>query len=126
MSEFIELIKGNAYDMVIEDIHKYGNKISNHKDANGTSALMFATEIKPTMKAVEVINALMKSGASINKRDDKRRHVLLYVSEHGADPIVFDTLLNWNSLRNNILGKWWVQCDSEKMEFWFSLVIVKT
>jgi hypothetical protein len=56
---------------------------------------------------VLVIDALMKAGATLLKRDNECRHALLFACEAGVDPVIFDALLRWNTIRNDILDKWW-------------------
>jgi hypothetical protein len=114
MSAILQYIDDNLFDLAIQLLREKGNKVSNAKNIDGVSALMLATKLKPVSKAIELIDALMKAGASINKRDNNRRHVLLFACENGVDPIIFDKLLKWNSVRKNILKEWWVQCDIDK------------
>lgn len=114
MSAFLQLIEEGSFNLAIQQLREKGNRISNSKNEDGVSALMLATELVDIPEAVELISALMRAGASINKRDKKRRHVLLYACEKGVDPTIFDELLKWNSMRKDALREWWVQCDSNK------------
>lgn len=114
MSSILDLINDLNVDQAIQLVLQKGNKVSNMKNTEGVSALMLATEIIPSSKAIILIDALMRNGAALNKRDDCRRHVLLYACEKGVSIEVFDRILFWNSQRKNVLDKWWVQCNQRK------------
>ena len=94
-------------------MRQFGNKLSNAKNGNEVTALMLATKVIPSSNALLLIDALMKSGASLNKRDIHRKHVLLYACEAGVDPAIFYDIVRRSS-SNGSLGKWWVHCDREK------------
>jgi hypothetical protein len=114
MSELLQLINDNYCDLAIALLRSMGKEISNTKNSNGVSALMLATTVTPKENAVSLITALMEAGASLNKRDNKRRHVLLYACEAGVDPIIIDEILKWNSTRCKVLEEWWHQCNDDK------------
>lgn len=114
MSSILDLINDVNVDQAIQLVLQKGNKVSNMKNIEGVSALMLATKIIPSSKAIILIDALMKNGAALNKRDDCRRHVLLYACEKGVSSEIFDRILFWNSQRKNNLDRWWSQCNDQK------------
>lgn len=118
MSTFLELIEENSVDLALQMLKEKGDKVSNANHSNGVSALMLATKVEPTSKAILLIDALMKAGASLDKWANNRRDVFLYACEAGVDPIVFNAILNWSSypLRIDRTGAqhgWSINADNE-------------
>jgi hypothetical protein len=73
----IHLIEDNSFDWAIRLLRKKDSKIDNAQNekedrGGGESALMLATILKPVSKAVDLIDALMYSGASMDTK--KNRH----------------------------------------------------
>lgn len=64
-------------------------------------------------KPVEMISVLMAQGASLNARDDERRHVLLYACEHGASPSTINCVMDWSTRRKDCLCLNHVNSDRE-------------
>jgi hypothetical protein len=100
-------------------LQKKGNQVANarkeHGDyrGGGESALMLATKLKPVSKAIELIDALMYSGASMDTLEYKYYgNVFFYACRKGVDPIIFDKLILWDAMREKIFQEWWSQCDS--------------
>jgi hypothetical protein len=78
----------------------------------GESALMLATGLKPASKAIELIDALMYSGADMYTYENRYNgHVFFFACRNGVDPAIFDKLVMWDSMRKKIFQAWWSQCD---------------
>lgn len=121
--EFLDLIINNSINEARQVVSIQGNKVSNSKTEQGVSALMLASKVEPPSQAISIIDALMKAGASLNKRDNERNHILLYACEFGVNPGVFDRILYWNERKKDILKKWWRQCNSNKHGVWIQSCI---
>jgi hypothetical protein len=88
-------------------IAKKGSKIVNAQDkeeeeyrGGGESALMLATKFKPVSKAIDIIDALMYSGASMYKRENTYfGHIFFFACRSGVDHTIFDRLIMWDSMR---------------------------
>jgi hypothetical protein len=114
MSEIPELISENSFEAVHKLLRETKNKYSNARTYDNVAALSLATKTLPPSKAVLLIDALMKAGATLPKRDNERRHALLFACEAGVDPVIFDTLLRWNIIRNDVLDRWWNHVNISK------------
>ena len=113
MADFLQQIRLNSIDSALETLKSQRNRVSNAKTPDGSvSALMLASELTPPSKAIQLIDALVLNGASLNKRVEKRRHVILYACEAGVDPSIIDALLKWNKSKKNVIDRWWIHCDS--------------
>jgi hypothetical protein len=114
------LAMDNSYDWAIRLLQKKGSQVANARDGHGDyengdgeSALMLATKLEPVSKAVELIDALMYSGASMETWEYRYYHrVLFYACRNGVDPAVFDKLVMWDAMREKTLQEWWSQCDN--------------
>ena len=109
-----ELIGENSFEAVHKLLMETKNKYSNARNNHNIAALSLATKTLPPHKAVYLIDALMKAGATLPKRDNERRHALLFACEAGVDPVIFDALLKWNVIRNDVLGNWWNHVNISK------------
>lgn len=107
MSGILELIRENSFEAVHKLLRETKNKYSNARNIDNVAALSLATKTLPPYKAVLLIDALMKAGATLPERDNERRHALLFACEAGVDPVILDALFRWNIIRNDVLNRWW-------------------
>jgi hypothetical protein len=95
-------------------ITQKGSKIANAQNEDGESALILATKLQLVSKAIELIDALMYSGAFMYTYKSVRHfgHVLFFACSGRVDPVIFDKFIMWNAIRKNRFEEWWSQCDS--------------
>jgi hypothetical protein len=116
-SLFLHLIENDSFDWAIRLLRNKGSEIANAQnekkdEGDGESALMLATELKPVSKAVELIDALMYAGASMDTKENRHYgRVFFFACSRGVDPAIFDRLIMWDSMRENKLQEWWSHCD---------------
>jgi hypothetical protein len=109
---FLQLIKDDSIDLAIRMLQEEGSKVANAKNACGESALMLATELKPVSKAIELIDGLMEAGASMDTSEYQYYGpVFLFACRRGVAPAIFDKLILWDSIRENLFQEWWSKCD---------------
>jgi hypothetical protein len=117
MSLFLRLIEENSYDWAIQLSQKKGNQVANAQNRYEATALMLATELKPVSKALELIDALMDAGASMDtSKYQYYGPVFLFAFRRGVDPAIFDKLIMWDSIRENLFQDWWSKCDRNRNE----------
>jgi hypothetical protein len=121
-SLFLHLIENDSFDWAIRLLQKKGSTIANaqiiaDEDYEGgysgrESALMLATSLKQVSKAIELIDALMYSGADMYTHENRYYgHVFFFACRNGVDPAIFNKLLMWDSMRKNEFQEWWSICD---------------
>jgi len=79
-------------------------RLSNSKSNRGLTPLMTSvrTVETPWQTQVQLIDTLMKGGASLTTRVASGYHVLLFACEQGAAPDVIDCLLGWSIKRGGV------------------------
>jgi hypothetical protein len=118
---FLQLIKDDSFDLAIRMLQEKGSKIANAQfeykedggeDDNGETALMLATELKPVSKSLVLIDALMEAGASMDACEyEYFGHIFFHACRRGVDPAIFDKLIMWDSVRENLFQEWWSKYD---------------
>lgn len=83
----------------------------NNRDVTPLMASVMTTET-PWQTQVQLIDTLMKRGASLTTRNTSRYHVLLLACAVGAAPEVIDCLLGWSTKRGGVFQ--WEHCTSEQ------------
>jgi hypothetical protein len=103
MSEILQFIKGSSIDLALQLSRIISDEHSNTINEDFVS----------TLTAIRLFDALVKAGASFNKRNQNRRHVLLSACK-AVDPINFNKILQWNSMKKEILQNWWTKLDDDR------------